>query len=142
MIFIVVICHINHLSTESLSSKSWSNLIQDLTLKHKENAISETNPINEGFMMIREQSKKPLPCNSSSPACKTSIRIPTTTVKSSTVLIDHSVGHLGRRVLNEPSYDTDDGMLLSDDEIKDLSKQLYNLEIRMDGSGESMCYFK
>jgi hypothetical protein len=55
-------------------------------------------------------------------------------------IIDHSIGHVGRRLLNEPSHNTDDGefesfMKVNDDE---LSKQLFNMDLAMDGSGESM----
>lgn len=149
--FYLVICHISYSSSENLSTSSWLNSMQDLALKVKENPIVESNPINEGFMMLSDSTKKirpkPLPCNSSSPTCKTIIRIQrittrTTTMKSSTALIDHSIGHLGRRLLNEPSYDPESETMLTDDEIKQLSKQLFNFEMTVDGSGFSMLFRK
>jgi hypothetical protein len=66
------------------------------------------------------------------------------------------VGHLGRRLLNEPSYDTDidtssmqtpvegDGEFNSFLKVDndELSKQLFKFEVTADGSGESMLTLK
>jgi hypothetical protein len=66
------------------------------------------------------------------------------------------VGHLGRRLLNEPSYDTDTDTssmqtpVESDEEFNsflkvdndELSKQLFKFEVTAGGSGESMLTLK
>ena len=65
---------------------------------------------------------------------------------------NHSLGYLGRRLLNEPSYDTDldissqrQHLHQADNEIneflqvneEDMFKALQNVELTTDGSGES-----
>ena len=55
-------------------------------------------------------------------------------------IVDHSIGHLGRRLLNEPNHHVDNEEFASFMKVdeEELSKQLLNMESTMDGSGPSM----
>lgn len=161
--FVVVICCINKIDLETLSSQAWSNLIQDISLKSQEKLI-ETHPINEGFMLLNENAKKSS-IKVSSPTTKTlkpshstvnnriikSHNISSTTCKTITITQNKKqttsspkIGHIGRKLLNELSYDTDidsssmktstddenefDQFLKMDDE--QLSRQLFNAALK------------
>jgi hypothetical protein len=127
---------------------------------HNEKNI-ESHPLNEGFIMVPDDHPKPskkitvkpdkrifISNNISSTTCRTVV-IVKTKKQTSPPILDHSMGHHGRRLLNEPSYDTDlditskptpideefDSFLKVNDE--ELSKQLLNMDAAMDGSGIS-----
>ncbi|CAF1176917.1 unnamed protein product [Adineta ricciae] len=87
--------------------------------------------------------------NTSTTTCTT---VPKTKTTASTPTTNHSLGYLGRRLLNEPSYDTDldtssqhQHLLQADNEIneflqvneEDMFKALENVELTTDGSGET-----
>ncbi len=177
LLIIIVFGHIVRISSESISSQAWSNIIQDLSLKihdyKSDEKIVESHPLNEGFILFADSTKKPsttttskpvrlslnnrisLSHNISSTTCKTIIMVKTKN-HTSPPIVKRLVGHLGRRLLNEPSYDTDidtssmqttieddgeiDSFLKVDDEV--LSKQLFNMQATTDGSGESMFKLK
>jgi hypothetical protein len=163
----IVFGNINIISSESISIQAWSNLIQDLSLKihdyKSDDKMIESHPLNEGFILLAHNPKEPSTTttkpthlstktrisrshNISSTTCTTIIMIKTKNRTSS------PVGHLGRRLLNEPNYNTDtdttsmqtpiendaelDNFLKVNDE--ELSKQLFNLGVTVEASGESM----
>lgn len=127
--------------------------MEDLSLRMHQQKNVETHPLHEGFMLLPDESKKPVtkpkPINNSTTPCTTVVKVTIKRVSSPSPNLDHSVGHLGRRLLNEPSYDTDldrpseDNDWKMNDLIKidmdeELNKQLFRFETTMDGSGESM----
>ena len=131
--------------------------MEDLSLKIHQQKNMETHPLHEGFMLLPDESKKsvtkPKYSNNSTTPCTTVVKVTIKRVSTPSPNLDHSVGHLGRRLLNEPSYDTDldrpskqiseDNDWKMDDLIKidmdeELNKQLFRFETTMDGSGESM----
>ncbi|UJR15669.1 hypothetical protein I4U23_002603 [Adineta vaga] len=147
---------------QTASAQSWSNHIRDLSPKtyisHSDNNSIDQYPVNEEFMLLRDKHKNhPLTkfksYNTSSTTCTTVTKTKSITNISSPV-INHSIGHLGRRLLNEPSYDTDldisspQALLQDDNEIgdflqvneEDMHKAFVTFEITTDGSGETTDY--
>ncbi len=149
-------------SSESIPSQTWPTTLQDLSLKihdyEFDDKIIESHPLNEGFILFNDNPKKPATQsklvrptvqNISCTTCTTIVMVKTTTAKNSTAL---SVGHRGRRLLNEPRYDTDmdttskETPLEDDGEIdrvlklndEELSRQLMVTGFTIDASGESM----
>lgn len=131
--------------------------MQDLSLKIQPSKTIEIHPLHEGFMLLPDENKKLFQnrtLSSTTTTCKTVVIVTTTkrTTSSSPLsplpkTLDHSVGHLGRRLLNEPSYDTDLQKQIDDDwkmndfmniDTEELSKDLSRLLTNVDGSGESM----
>lgn len=156
---ILVLSFADRLSTETISSATWSNIVQDLSskihvYKPDENNM-ESQPMNEGFMLLSDNLKQlprlssnkreilPSQNISATTTCTTLIVMKTTKPTSPTA------GHISRRLLNDPSYDTDidtapsvdqedteiDRFLKVDDE--ELSRQMINIAMTADGSGES-----
>jgi hypothetical protein len=158
--FIIIV--FGHVTT--ILTQTSSNIIPALSIKVHDYKLDketrESHPLNEGFILLPNKKKTPLPTKSRIVnRTSTSHNISTTTCKTvttvqhtSTPTIDHSVGHVGRRLLYQPSYDTDieasskqipiedpdeiDSFLKIDDE--ELSKQLFTMELSTDGSGDSM----
>jgi hypothetical protein len=149
-----------------------STFIQDLSLKihdyRSDDKKIESHPLNEGFILLADNSKDSPPIkikltrpsldkrtsilhNISSTTCKT-----VTKVKAidpiSLPTVDRSLVHVGRRLLNEPSYDTDfetssiQTPLEDDTEIEsffkvnqeEINRQLLQIGTTSDGSGDSM----
>lgn len=149
-------------SAESIADKRWLNHIEDLSAKMDEysldNKTMESHPFHEGFILITDNHKKSSPITSTSVESTvvnrifTSDGIPSTTCKTIAVAkaVKRSIAYLDRGLSNEPSYDTDidttsvqtvnedeiDSFLKIDDE--EWSKQLVNIGVTMDGSGDSM----
>ena len=150
------------MSSESISTQPWYNLISNLSLKIHDNKIhdkaTETHPLTEGFILLSDKFKKPSPTKSSminristshNTSSTTCITITTTKIANDTS--SSTVGHLGRRLLYEESYDTDIETSsiqtpIDDDEVEsflkvadeELNRQLLNTDMTTDGSGESM----
>jgi hypothetical protein len=151
---------------------------------------AETNPINEGFILLTDNKKQKQPSStktststvstilkqtstmralskmpSTTTTCKTKHQTtPTTTTKMMTTtlkrtpnqadssIVNRTHGRVGRKLLNDPSYDTDIDTssaktLLDDDsdvnsflkvDDEELTKQLVDTAAMADGSGESM----
>ncbi|CAF1591499.1 unnamed protein product [Adineta ricciae] len=109
---------------------------------------SEQVELNRAFNLSPEMRIFSL-TNTSTTTCTT---VPQTKTTTSTSTTNHSLGYLGRRLLNEPSYDTDldissqhQHLLQADNEIneflqvneEDMFKALQNVELTTDGSGET-----
>lgn len=167
--------------TETISNDGWSNDnnhgLSAETHDYKSNDNpAETNPINEGFIILSDNQKtyrssskttslsagpigkkqttkiKKLsnitttattPSKTKHKITKSSTsKTTTTTLKKTPNQTDHLTSRRGRRLLNDPSYDTEnddndvDSFLKVSDE--DLTNQLVNLAVMTDGSGFSM----
>ena len=128
----------------------------------------ESNPSNEGFIILSDNQKQHLPSRSANrmkekqtpdprtwsniTATTTSKTIAKSSNRTSDSQLDYSAVRLGRRLLNDISYDTDidttpanslhnhpsdvDDFLAVNDE--ELSKQLMLMAVSTDGSGYSM----
>jgi hypothetical protein len=145
---------------QDLSVKLYGYKLDDKTI--------ESHPLNEGFILLADNSKKSLPIkikstsslldnrtsilhNISLTTCKTVIKVKAID-PISLPTVDRSLGHVGRRLLNEPSYDTDletssiQTPLEDDSEIEsffkvneeEINRQLFNIGTTSDGSGDSM----
>ncbi|CAF3505225.1 unnamed protein product [Rotaria sordida] len=152
---ILIFSHIITISSESISSQTWPNIIQDLSSKinnyKSHDKTMENHPLNEGFMLLSNNHKQSSSTISSSTSLivinqiSTSDKISSITCKTKTIvenlnhtissIIDYTVDHLGKRVSNESIYDNDeiDSFLKVDDDI--LSKQIVNSGSTVDGSG-------
>jgi len=164
---IVAFGDITIVSSESISSQKWSNIIQDLSSKIHDyksyDKIIETHPLNEGFILLADNPKKPSPTQTTTKPTRISKspNISSTTRKTTTMVkiknrTSAPVGHVGRRLLNEPSYDTDidtstlQTQIVDDSEFsnfmkvdnEELSEQLFNFDTTADGSGESTLTLK
>ena len=164
MIFLFVFGYVRIISPESISSQTWMDNIHDLSLKSYNDKNIESHPLHEGFILLTDHLKQPSKSvrsssnnrifksqNSSTTTC-TTVLIIKTTKRPSPSLAHHSIGHLGRRLLNKPSDDTDldtislqipideqekiDSFLQIDDQ--EFNRELLLSESSMDGSGQSM----
>ena len=162
------------------STNTWSNANHGLSAKIRDyksdENTAEINPINEGFILISNEQKKP-PRSTISPTRTSSSRtlhnVSSTTCKTKhqtistfddrvkTISLENKRNYTvcsivkklpsrrGRRLLNEPNYDTDTSsanMSVEDNsdmesflkvDGAELSKQLINMALVSDGSGES-----
>ncbi|UJR15670.1 hypothetical protein I4U23_002604 [Adineta vaga] len=172
--YLLVFKSIATISGELTATQTLSSEIQDLSSnKHNsqlKSKIIETHPFDEGFILLSANHDKPLASeqksnislrhppsstvyNTSSTTCITVTKTKSITNISSPI-INHSIGHLGRRLLNEPSYDTDldisspQALLQDDNEIgdflqvneEDMHKAFVTFEVTADGSGETTDY--
>lgn len=123
-----------------------TNIIEDLSLRIPQRKNRETHPLQEGFILLPDDNKKSV--NISTTPCTTVMKVTIKRISSSpSPILDHSIGHLGRRLLNEPSDDTEQMSedknwqmddLMRIDMNEELNKQLFSFQKTMDGSGESM----
>jgi len=190
-ITIVAFTCTNCTTTETISNNKWSNDNPGLsaeTYDYKSNDHPvETNPINEGFIILSDNQKNDpsstISSASTGPTTKkltstsrelsnvtsgtsktkhqitssSTSKMTTTTLKTTpnhTVnsIVNHSSHHRGRRLLNDPSYDTDldtssiNTLLDNDSDVasflkvndEELRDQLININAMADGSGFSM----
>jgi len=177
-VFATVGCKTTETITNGTRSHGDRGLSADIHDYKSNDNIAEINPINEGFILLSNNKKKQSPFTTSSTSAvltttkKTSDissttyttkkqTMPTSTSKMATTTLsnytvnsidDHSLHRRGRRLLNDPSYDTDidtsstptslddnsdvGSFLQVDDE--QLSNQLVNIVVMADGSGYSM----
>jgi hypothetical protein len=171
---------VNCIGTKTISENKWSNNnhddLSENTYDYKSNDITiESNPINEGFIILSDnQKKQPLSTISSTSAgpirkkpTSTARKLSNTTTRTTSIstrktitkslpkttnhtinsYLDSSSARRGRRLLNDPSYDTDtdtsfdhandvESFLKVNDE--ELSQQLLTMAETVDGSGYSM----
>ena len=163
LISVVVMGDWKSISTESLTNGKLSNVIQDLSVTIYQPEEMEVHPLHEGFMLLPNENKKSVSTKKpigivlnnrtsqsrhlSSTTCRTIVTVTKPTTKRSSPspkTLDHSVGHLGRRLLNEPDLEilsrekhVDDDDLMNID-MEELSKGLLRFDATFDGSGEGM----
>ena len=126
-------------SRETIERKTWLNNMTDLSVK----TMMESHPLNEGFLLLSDNHKK---------STSVTPTLPNSTWKSITAIdvrneMSSSIGHLNRRLLNEPNDVTSEYTPIDHDRKMDnflgindeeLRQQLINIEVTVDGSGDSM----
>lgn len=145
---LIIISIVKFGSMESILDKTWLNHMQHLTAKIDDydlyNKTIDSHPLNEGFILLSDNQKKSTKLMNSSNSTPT---IYTTTVMvKPTRSTPRLIGHRSRRLLYELDSDSDTptiednaeiNQFLKVNDVEELTKQLINLDVTVDGSGDS-----